>query len=164
MDPDVAGGFFRNFWKKGNHKKMFALIVVCLSYVLFFLSILLFKLVDSAMADPGPDPNPSFEGVTTAALIAEIVSRGDINDAVVQIDTDELAEILKDRGVKLLIDARPDNLEQEYRRLTHPYRPSIQTFYYDDKVEGIPHVTDDPIFPRVDDDVGWSTDTAIVVD
>jgi len=67
---------------------------------------------------------------------------------VTQVDTDDLVTMLKDRGVKMLIDARFEDLEQEMRRVADGHRPTVEGFYYRDKIDGIGHVTDPPLIER----------------
>jgi len=90
--------------------------------------------IDDAVVNPSK--------LSTVDLVQELVSRGELFEAIRLAETDELVEVVKDRGVKLLLDARPQNLEAELRRVTDPYRPDIDTFYYKGKVEGVPHVSD----------------------
>jgi hypothetical protein len=86
--------------------------------------------------------------LSTADLVQELVYRRELVEAVRQVDTDELADIVKGRGIKLLLDARADDLEGELRRVTDPYRPTIETYDYKEKVEGVPHMTDRPIVKK----------------
>jgi hypothetical protein len=94
------------------------------------------------------NPVADWSKLSTVDLVQELASRGELIEAVKQVDTDELAGIVKDRGVKLLLDARADDLEGELRRVTDPYRPTIETFYYKEKVKGVPHVTDKPFVKK----------------
>jgi hypothetical protein len=55
--------------------------------------------------------------LTTEQLVQELASRDELGCAVTQVNTDDLVTMLKDRGVKMVIDARFEDLEQEMRRL-----------------------------------------------
>jgi len=107
------------------------------------------RTTEAVVVDPSPRKRAKVEVVavewsklSTDDLVQELAARGELVEAVNQVGSEELAEIVKERGVKLLLDARPQDLESELRRVTDPYRPTIETFYYKGKVEGVPHVSD----------------------
>lgn len=96
--------------------------------------------------DAGGDVNVS--KLTTEQLVQELASRGELGTVVAQVDTDDLVTMVKDRGVKVLIDARFEDLEQEMRRVVDGRRPTVEGFYFRDKIDGIGHVTDPPLIDR----------------
>jgi hypothetical protein len=83
--------------------------------------------------------------LSTGALVQELASRNALMEAVVHVDTDELAATAKERGIKLLIDGRFEDLEAEMRRIADPTRPAIDSYYFKAKVAGVPHVSDAPL-------------------
>jgi hypothetical protein len=86
--------------------------------------------------------------LTTDQLIHELVSRNELDTVVTQVETDDLVDTLKDRGVKMLVGARFEDLEAELRRVVDGYRPSVQSFYYCGKIDGVGHVSDTPLIER----------------
>jgi hypothetical protein len=83
--------------------------------------------------------------LSTRGIVQELERRDALTEAIVRVDTDRLAATAKDRGIKLLVDARFEDLEAEMRRIADPTGPTIDSFYFADKVVGVPHVSDTPL-------------------
>jgi MFS superfamily sulfate permease-like transporter len=80
-------------------------------------------------------------------LVELVDKRQDVHQYVAGVlPTDLLCEQVQDRGCKLLIDARADDLERELRRLLAHDRPGVEEYYHEAKEPGKSHVTDEPLF------------------
>jgi hypothetical protein len=91
---------------------------------------------------PIEDANMDFGNISTVDLIQELRRREELDNVLNYVDTDVLAQKAKDIGIKLLFDARPDDLRHELRRVTDGARPTVEDYYWKDKVSGVPHCTD----------------------
>ena len=83
--------------------------------------------------------------VPTKSLIDELKRRNELDQAASWIETDDIAVIARDRGIKLLIDGRFEDLEAEMRRVSDPSRPTVEGYYFTEKRDGAAHVTDAPL-------------------
>ena len=88
---------------------------------------------------------PTLMEVPTEDLIDELKRRNEVEKAASWIETDDIAVIARDRGIKLLIDGRFEDLEAEMRRVSDPSRPTVEGYYFTEKRDGAAHVTDAPL-------------------
>ena len=88
---------------------------------------------------------PTLMEVPTEDLIDELKRRNEVEKAASWIETDDIAVIARDRGIKLLIDGRFEDLEAEMRRVSDPSRPTVEGYYFTKKRDGAAHVTDAPL-------------------
>jgi hypothetical protein len=113
--------------------------------------IAMIENIDSLLEDAARNNNKNqpvvadLSSLSSEALVQELASRDALMEAVVQVNTDDLAVVVKERGVKLLYDARFEDLEREMRRVADPCRPTMESFYWKEKTEGMGHVSDEPV-------------------
>lgn len=82
------------------------------------------------------------ESMATEDLFNELRRRNELDEVVNHVDSSIIAQKAKQFGIRLLFDARPDDLRHELRRVTDGLRPSIESYYWEDKVPGMPHCSD----------------------
>jgi hypothetical protein len=107
---------------------------------------------------------------STEDLVSELKRRNEDFEFILPLmNIDTVVQFTKERGVKLLYDARFNDLEAEMRRVTDPTRPEIDSFYAVTQVDNKPHYLQEPMM-TIDDMLEWhknrvsdvAEDTAVI--